>query len=384
MLRGFRDEWDMDFAESGAEALARLAEAPFDVIVSDMRMPGMDGAQLLGEVMRLYPDMARLVLSGQSEQETIMRAVGPAHQYLSKPCDPEVLKVTVARACALRDKLSQSQLKGLVSQVTSLPSLPNIYTALVEELQSPEASIQRVAELISRDVGMSAKLMQLVNSSFFGLPRRVESPSHAATMLGLNLLGPLVLSAGIFSQFDEKSMQGYSLDVLVEHSMAVSTLAKRLAESHNCEKQLAENAVVSGLLHDVGQLILVQHAPRDYKNALARCKEQQITLCTAENAVFGTNHADVGAYLLGLWGLPDPIVEAVAFHHEPAKCPHSGFCPLTAVHIANVLENGTRPNASMTLDDDLDGEYLARLGLPSSKEHWQEVAEPIAIGAPTK
>ena len=257
MLRGLREEWQMEFADSGEEALALMAESPFDVVVSDMRMPGMDGVQFLTETMTRYPGTVRIILSGQADQASVLRAVTPAHQYLSKPCDAETLKATVARACALRDTLSQESLIRLVSQVTTLPSLPHVYTKLLEELQSEDASVQGVAELIAQDVGMTAKLMQMVNSSFFGIPRRVESPAQAAAMLGLNVLKSLVLSAGIFSQFDMNGLRGYSVDALMEHSLAVSHLAQQIAQSHSDNKELAEDAQLAGLLHDVGQLLLV-------------------------------------------------------------------------------------------------------------------------------
>jgi len=124
MLRPLRDEWEMTFVSSGAEALQRLAQAPFDVIVSDMRMPNMDGAQLLTEVMQRHPEVIRIVLSGQANQEVVMKAVGPTHQYLAKPCDPESLKALVSQTSALRGLLTDATLKGLVASMKSLPSLP--------------------------------------------------------------------------------------------------------------------------------------------------------------------------------------------------------------------------------------------------------------------
>ncbi len=382
MLRGFRHEWTMAFAESSQAALEQLALAcaekePFDIVVSDMRMPGMDGAQLLDEVMQRYPETVRIVLSGQSEQEAILRVIGSAHQFLSKPCDPETMKKTITRACALRDKLAQPSLKKLVSQVTTLPSLPGVYMQLVEELQSPEASVQRVSELIAHDVGMTAKLLQLVNSSFFGLPRHVESPAHAASLLGLNLLKPLVLSASIFSQYENSCLKGYSLDEAIVHSLMVSSLAKQITSSQTEDQQMVEDTMLAGLLHDVGQLVLATNLPKEYGDAMELAEKEAIPLFEAEMELLGASHADIGAYLLGLWGLPDPIVEAVAFHHEPSKCPHEEFSPLTAVHVANVLGYETLLSEEIGRAPEIDLDYLERLEIASKLPQWRNMIQAI-------
>ena len=375
MLRDLRNEWHMEFAESGEQALSLMTQAPFDVVVTDMRMPGMDGTQLLTETMARYPGTVRIILSGQADQASVLRAVTPAHQYLSKPCDPEILKATVARACSLRDTLSQESLIRLVSQVTTLPSLPHVYTKLLEELQSEDASIQGVAALISQDVGMTAMLMKMVNSSFFGIPRRVESPTHAAALLGLSVLKPLVLSAGIFSQFRADGLRQYSVDALMEHSLAVSRLAEQIAKSHCDNKDLAEDALLAGLLHDVGQLLLVANMPEQFGKALALARDKEIPLYEAELECLGAHHADVGAYLLGLWGLANPIVEAVAFHHQPGKCVALGFGPLTAVHVANILTNESQPSCSITYSLDVDADYLERLGAADQLPQWRDIAD---------
>jgi len=377
MLRGQRNEWQMEFAESGEEALALMAVSPFDVVVSDMRMPGMDGSQLLTETMTQHPGTVRIILSGQADQTSVLRAVTPAHQYLSKPCDAEALKSTVARACSLRNTLCQDSLIRLVSQVTTLPSLPHVYTKLLEELQSEDASVHDVAELIAQDVGMSAKLMQMVNSSFFGLPRRVESPIQAAAMLGLDVLKPLVLSAGIFSQFGANGFQGFSVDSLMEHSLAVSHLAQQIAQSYSDTKELAEDAMLAGLLHDVGQLLLVANISKQYSKTLTLAQENNISLCEAELECLGASHASVGAYLLGLWGMADPIVEAVAFHHQPSQCAAEGFSPLTAVYVANILVNETQPTCCVTNSLDMDVDYLEHCGVVDQLPMWRELAENI-------
>ena len=382
MLRPMRHEWEMAFAPGGEEALAALAEKHFDVVVSDMRMPGMDGAQLLSEVKQRYPGIVRIVLSGHSERETVLRSVGPAHQYLAKPCDPKQLRNVITRACALRDLLSEDSLRELVSQMSTIPSLPETYTEIVEELQSPNASMKKVGEIVSKDMGMTAKVLQLVNSAFFGLRHHVSTPSQAASFLGVDTLKSLVLSVHIFSQLDNIKIEGFCLDRLWNHSAATGALAKRIAAAEGCAEQLRDHALMAGLLHDAGKLIIAANLPERYSDVLASVESEGLKLWEAERQILTNTHAEVGAYLLGLWGLPDPIVEAVAFHHNPSRCLGDEFAPLTAVHAANALEH---EQSSVENDPDanrLDTEYLGQLGLAERLPVWRDLCmETVQEGA---
>jgi HD-like signal output (HDOD) protein len=377
LLHGYRDEWEMTFVESGAQALARLQERPFDVVVTDMKMPGMNGAELLATVRQRHPQTVRIVLSGQSEQVDIERSIASAHQYLSKPCDPEVLKTTVARACALRDRLADQSLKRLVSQVTALPSLPIVFTELMRELKSEEASLARVSELIASDVAMTTKLLQLVNSSFFGLPRRVATPQQAVQILGLNVIRPVALSAGIFAQFNVDSLPAYSLEDFSAHAMHVSRVAQRIAADLTTDHTFVGDSLIAGVIHDVGQLVLASGLTEGFQRALDHARTNAVPLFVAERAELGVDHAALGAYLLGLWGLPDQVVEAVAFHHEPSKCPFQEVTPLTAVHVANALVNQLAEGSAFTLSGDVDAEYVHSVGVEDRLPGWRAMTEAM-------
>lgn len=227
MLRGMRHEWDMEFVGSGLEALERLSQAEFDVIVSDVRMPRMDGIQLLTQIRERFPRVIRLLLSGQADNEKILHSVGPAHQFLAKPCDPENLKTCIARCCGLQETLSNEKMRNLVSQIDHLPSLPSLYTQLVEELESPEPSIQKISAIIEQDVGMTARVLNLVNSAFFSLTRRVTSAAQASAYLGMNTLKDLVLVMKIFEQFKGDRVTGITSEGLWHHSLETGMLAKK-------------------------------------------------------------------------------------------------------------------------------------------------------------
>ena len=381
LLRGLRrtlfemtSEWDMEFVDSGQKALEVLEKAPFDVIVSDMRMPGMDGADLLQEVAKRFPSSIRIILSGHSDEKMIMRSIGQTHQFLAKPLNGNELQETLVRAFALRDLLADTKLKTLISDLRSLPSLPTLYQELMLELQSPDVTMQKLGEIISRDIGMTAKMMQLVNSAFFGLPVHISDPIHAARLLGPESLRALVLSAQVFSKFDRVDSSGLSIEKFTDHSLAVASIAKHIAVSENQKKEIADDALIAGMLHDVGKLILAQNLPETYYKAIAYAEDNNLTIWEAEQSTIGATHAEVGAYLLGLWGLPDRIVEAVAFHHRPISCVDKSFSPLTAVHVSDALEHEFGGNEYVA-HSMINLEYLAKLGLTNQVSEWQEICK---------
>lgn len=371
-LHGMRNEWKMNFIDGGAKALEFMSGNPVDVIVTDMMMPGIDGAQLLTEVMKHHPNTVRIVLSGHADRESILRLVGPAHQYLSKPCNAEELRGAIGRAFALRDILANEQLKQIATRTRTLPTLPTLHTQLTEELQREEPSTERIAEIISRDIGMTTKILQLVNSAFFGLPQQISNIHEAVTYLGLATVRALVLSIQVFSQFEQKLIKGFSIDALAQHSWMTGVYSRRIAEAERCDPKIDDQAFLAGMLHDVGQLILASGLPDTYVHVLDIARTEHRTISDAEKAEFGTTHAEVGAYLLGLWGLPNPVIEAVALHHRPEDAAAQKFSPVLAVHVANAFAHDQSASHSQWPGNQINVAYIAALGLDGRVEAWKE------------
>ena len=377
MLRVMRDQWEMAFVQSGTEALEVLGKNRFDVIISDMRMPGMDGAELLLEVRKRHPEILRIILSGHSDQELVLKSVRPAHQYLAKPCDAETLINAVSRGGVLRDLLNQDSLKGIISQIESLPTLPALYKEVMDELQSGDPSIKRIGAIISKDVAMTAKILQLVNSAFFGLPRRISNPADACSLLGIETIEALVLSIQIFSQLRGGDFFEKYIEKVYDHSMATGLIARALAQKEVKDKSVSDDAFMSGLLHDVGKIVFVSCFPEDYREVLQIVEKEKSPLREVEKSIFGTMHAEVGAFLMGLWGMSDRIVEVLAFHHTPGHCPVLGFSPLTAVHAANALEHELAEGSSGKAAGLMDMEYLERLKLSDRVSDWRSICERL-------
>jgi len=377
-LHKMRDVWDMTFASSAAEALVVLDNNPMDVIISDIKMPEMDGSQLLAKVKQHHPHVVRLVLSGHVEQETAIKSVQFAHQCLSKPCDVKVLKQTLAKLFALRDILSDNSIKKIVSQIESLPSLPTIYTEIIAEMQSDDPSIKKISDIIGRDVSMTAKILQVVNSVFFGLPQRIGNPQQAVMLLGLETIKSLVLSVKIFSEFSQKKYSWFDIDAIFKHSISVSSYAKAIVKKEKMDQELINHSLMAGLLHDLGKLILATNFKDPYQQVLTELRNSDHKLWELEQLTFGTSHAEIGAYLMGLWNLENPIIEAIAFHHCPAKSASNQMGLLTVVHVANALDHEEDVPENQESHLPYDHEYIAQLGGTDRIAEWRQVCKEYA------
>jgi putative nucleotidyltransferase with HDIG domain len=363
-------QWESSFASSGEQALRLAAQQPFDVIVSDMRMPKMNGAQLLNEVMKRYPSMVRLILSGYPEEEVVMQCVGTVHQFLAKPFDLTTLKAALNRIFHLKARLQSKEIQALLARIESLPSIPSVYFKLQEVLQSPDCPVEDIGRIVATDPGLTMKLLQLVNSAFFGFARNVSNVEEAIMLLGTGRLRALTLVPHLFSAFKTTSGEVFSLEKVWHHSLRVAESARKIATLERAGEKTREQAFTAGLLHDVGKLVLAENLAHWYFELLTQAQMQKRPLIELEQERFHVTHADAGAYLLDLWGLPTPLVEAVALHHEPSKASEVAFSPLTAVYVANELEGSGDGAATEAVLERLDMDYLGHFGSSYRVKIW--------------
>lgn len=376
MLRSLRSEYDMYFAAGGKEALEMMAKERYDVVISDMRMPGMDGAQLLETIQKDHPHTIRIMLTGQADESSILRTLGVVHQFLSKPCDPENLKMILVQTSALQNILSDGNLKDLISQIGTLPSLPTVYAKLQKAIVSPDVEISEVAAIIEQDIAMSAKVLHLVNSSFFGIYSKVESPGRAVKLLGIETIKILVLGVEIFSQV-KIPKELFQVDRLWSHSLIVGKVAKVIASHETEDKDLISNAFLAGILHDIGKLVLGSHLPEQYRQVIDLAREGVFSLPEAELSIFGASQSSVGAYLIGLWGFSSPIVEAIGFHHALEKYPANAFSPALAVHVANALYYRNRQDEIVGRTQVLNTQAIEQLALQDKVGEWERICAEI-------
>ncbi|MGZ8900993.1 MAG: HDOD domain-containing protein, partial [Limisphaerales bacterium] len=250
----------------------------------------------------------------------------------------------------------------------TLPSRPSLYLEVMRELRSPAASASTVGELVEKDLAISTKLIQVVNSAFYGLSQQVTDPAAAVLLLGLETTASLVLSIEAFARFDKVKPIYFSMDKVWRHSQSVAASAKRIAELLCNDPDVARYAFTAGLLHDIGKLALALNFEEQYQGAIKLAEKQKLPASEVEAQVFGATHAETGAYLLSVWGLPLPIVEAVARHHAPARTMDKHFTAATALHLAEQLEYSEDPIRRGSKDVVLDLDYPATLQISGRLE----------------
>ena len=382
MLRGESQRWDMVFCTNAQEALDRMAQQPFDVIVTDIRMSGMTGTELLRQVIERYPSTARIVLSGSIDESLARQTVRLAHQYLCKPTDAEALKRAVSTACKLPEMINNERVRQAVARCATLPSPPENYLRLVRVLDSENADARQVAQIVSHDPAMSMKILQLVNSSFFGIGRRISSIEQTVTLLGFLRIRALVLTQHIFEKYSPSEyIPGFSIVGLWEHSLSVAELARQISTAEGQKGDRPDQAYTAGLLHDIGMLVLASQYPSGFVEIMRERPVSVDNMLEIERQQFSVTHAELGAHLLALWLLPARIVEAVALHHTPSQVSYDGLCAVTVVHMADALEAracGTDLETCSYADGvELDEGYLKRVGLWDRRSAYETMAAQI-------
>jgi len=376
--------WELHFATDGDVALRLMEQKAFDVIVADAEMPRMSGTGLLRRVQETNPGAVRILMSGHTGLEMLRSALPLAHQFISKPCDVQLLTSTLENACGLRSILNRPELRTLVGSSNELPSAPRTYVEISTALNNPHASTRTVAEIVERDIALSARVLQLVSSGFYGLPRQVNSVGGAVAFLGVEVIKAIVLSIEVSKMFPvSRAIPDFSIEVLQQRSTLAAQLAKRLLGHESG----GESVLIAGMLQDVGQLIFAARAAQRFAIALSSSARAKTPLYEAELELFGSTHAEVGGYLLGLWGLPTRIVHAVAHHLEPVAGTRV-FDAAAALYVGNLLsQNPDVPALDQVpaRTTAIDLSYLRALGVAHQLEDWRRMAREVAAGvAPSR
>lgn len=372
ILRPLQPQWNMMFVQSGDEALQVIErEGGVDAIVSDMRMPGMNGADLLNQVMRAHPHTVRIALSGYADRDIILRCLTAAHQYLAKPCDAETLRLVITRLFECVHTDQHEQLRGLLARCPVLPSVPDVYSRLVAVLNEPSCTLGEVGAIMSQDAAMTTLLLKLVNSAFFGLGRKMTEPMEAAQYLGVDTIKSVVLGTHLFHTPAPTCAEGFSTPQLWSHSIRCAEIARDLALRIEANSPAASEAYVAGLLHDIGKLLLAANLPQDYAAALRLAREEKLPMWEAERRIFGANHAELGGYYLGLLGLPASVVDAVTWHHAPAAAPDQSSLALTALHIGNSFAGHEKSSNAGVAAGTFDLGFIVDRGLYSEFSQWR-------------
>jgi len=377
MLHGMRGTWKMEFVTKASDALKVMETIAYDVVISDLRMPDMDGVQFLQTVRDKHPEVIRFMLSGYMDKDLRTKAAQCVHQFVSKPCQAEQLRTLVTRALALYEHLRGCEITHVLSRIESLPVMPEVYQEVIDMFHRPSCSLRQIGQTVAKDIGMSSKILQVVNRAFYGQETKIIDPVHAVSYLGQKAAEALIITSGVFGMLPTSMIRQFSVMALQEHCIRVGTLAREIAKVEGLDEQDQDTATMAGILHDAGKMVLILYFADELLASIEKSRRERIPLFHVEKEQWAITHAELGGHLLDLWDMPNNIVEAVTFHHEPSRCVHKEVSFVTAVHAADVIDRELCCDVGGGVSDSFDMAYLHELGLSDHVETWRRLHLPV-------
>lgn len=372
-------EWKIEFVSNASDALSAMRKKHYDIIISGLLTSGMNGVVLLEKIRSKYPDTIRFMLAGCGNKNLIDKAVRCVHQFISKPCSADALEQMIERSFELRERLHTEKMRAVLSNIRSLPVIPAAYQQVIESLMEPGVSQRQIGRAIAKDPGMSAKLLQVVNSAFYGLNNRITDTIHAVRFLGLKTVEGFILADGIFSKMSQQTVRRFGINGLQEHCIRVGALARRICSSIGMTEEDIDVANMAGIMHDTGTIIMISEFPDQFAESIEISRAVQRPLWEIESELIGLTHSEIGGCLMELWGLPDVIIEATTYHHDPDRCLQSEFCVLSAVYIADVLDHHFCSGIGGGVGGEMNMNYLDKIGVADKLPGWTEMHLPIGL-----
>jgi putative nucleotidyltransferase with HDIG domain len=368
-----RENWRMTFAHAAEEAMAALDEQDFDAVVCNLTLPKQTGTDFLHELRERKPQVWRFLRAKPGASHDVKGWAGAADQLLEIPLGADAIQTRLEQAFNKGFWRPTAIAQSLLAGCPILPTPPKLYHRMLEMIASPNISLEKIGGVIEEDPAMAAKILRLVNSAAFGLQINVTRASDAVMYLGLETTKAMILIAHTMSSFNAVERVKFPMEKLIKHSFTTARYARWIARVECPRGQTPDQAFTAGLLHDIGKLLLAANQGEAYARTIEYARKETFTLRQAERDFFGANHAELGGALLSAWGLPQPIVEAVALHHAPMWLGESvSFNATTAVHAANVFAQEETETAPELRPAAIDLDYLNGGGFLDSIDSWRE------------
>jgi HD-like signal output (HDOD) protein/CheY-like chemotaxis protein len=372
-LAQMADEWPSQVVSSAEEGLKVLASGNFDGVAASFRLDDTSGLEFLRKASEIKPETVFFLQASAEDRATLTKQPGLPPHFLPHPPTVTELSESLERSFLLMRWMSGSAIRALLARMVNLPAVPSLYARVMRELRSDDPSIDAVGKLIAQDPALTAKMLQMVNSPVFALGRPIGEAVDAVTFLGAERTKALILMASLSLHGSLTPCEGFSQESFWQHSLTVATLGRLLALKELKDATLADTCFTAGLLHDIGKLLFASNLPHEYSGVIASAKACGISLDEAERAAFGVTHGQLGASLLGTWGLPMAVLEAIAWHEDPASAEVAGYSAVTVVHIANVLEYEKRGAGELDRAPHFAQAYLEGLSLQDRLNRWRSL-----------
>ncbi|MDF7798731.1 response regulator [Pontiellaceae bacterium B1224] len=333
MLKSDPKEWKLTIAESSFEALS-MVENQFDFMMTVNKLPDGNGQDLCDRFKAVAPETVRYLLIDPEERKLFRSLISSAQQIITKPLDLETFKIQLMRSTALRDIIENKAIRKLLGHADSFPPLPRVFAELSQKLNNLDTPLLEISDLISKDITISTKVLQLANSALFNQHIPANTLSHATSLLGSKIISSLVFSQSISDMFKSALISEQFLETLNQHSLEVAGLAADILQTWHAGPSVIEKVLLCGIAHDLGQLILAKYAPEKWLCAQNELRKNERSIVETEREIIGVAHPELAAYLLAIWGFPSDQVMAIAHHHEPSKTKDVSLGLLCALHIA--------------------------------------------------
>lgn len=345
-----KQDWLLLFASNAEEAFQFINNSSIDIIVTGYHLPDQSGICLLEEIQEIHPEIIRFLLIDTSEKHEFRSLVNAAHQIILKPLETKTLTSTINKALMLRSKINDPEILRILGNINALPSLPRVFQKLSTILRRSTVSLHEVANLITQDIVLSAKVLKLAHSELFNLHQPTQDIASIVPLLGNSAVSSLVFSQTIFNTFDDNAFSESIFEMINRHSCKYSSFASHLLSDRNAKQEIIEQSIFCGIVHDLGNLVLARYAPEKWKHLQVESEKGEKTEVELEKEIMGITHSDIIAYLLAIWGFSDEQIAALAFHHTPSKTTESEFGLLGALHIAEYCYTDDAQKCDIDMD----------------------------------
>jgi HD-like signal output (HDOD) protein len=372
ILRTIDPDWEIVGFNDPTKALAAIkANAP-DLVLTDQAMPGMQGSQLLEEVRTLSPTTIRVIMSGYVSLNKLS-LITSAHQYIAKPFDTMKLRELMRRSFAAQERITDKGLQTIATSLRSIPSLPQVYHSLLAQLENHRNAVSEIAKMVAEDAGLSIKVLQLANSPLFGHEEMVTTPKEAVMCLGTDMLAAVVLSQSLFRHYQSVTHPEMDVRRIWNHCWETAYFAQHICREKKLSAKVAGEALLAGLMHEIGRFVLIDNFADRYQWACDDARQTKMPLMPCLQAAFKTTPFQISAYLLELWGLPDPVIVAIAAQDDPTAAQPPGFSLNAALYIADHLACRRAP-PDLFPPSPWDMDYLKSIGSVDDIANWEKMS----------
>jgi len=370
------NHYEILFTSSEDEVPIILENENIDILICEMSMLKNGGVQFFEDINQKHPDIIRFLFIEDDEQDLALKSMLHINHFIKKPVDANIICRFIDRIVNVRTVLGSEKLLLLSTRVNNLPSLPEVFFQLMEELQTECPSVPKISKLIEHDSSIASRIIQIVNSPAVGLSHRINNIEQAISLLGLIMTKTLVMYAGVNSYLHTPVHILATAESINNHSFTIGNLAEAISMAETGSYALSQEAKMAGILNNIGYLLLLNNPETqiNIKNILYAEKQ---TLFEAERMHTSITHGEIGAYFLGIRGFNESLLEAIAYYYRPNVRPASGFNTLTSLHIANALTPSPLKSIIPCKKLQLDYHYIEKLGLIDRIETWQAIAQDI-------